>query len=131
GVYAGAAGLLADGAMTMMRGVPGALVGAARAGTHTGLEKTMDDEFIPVRWTCEDPGRDLAQIRAGHAEGDARGHPGYVRLREIRVHARRARLKTLQARVDGRGQLGKAERQFGRRDIQHVSRRGHGSTSST
>jgi hypothetical protein len=45
-VYAGTTNLLADGAMTLMRGVPVALLGATRARADAGLQQPAHEDAI-------------------------------------------------------------------------------------
>jgi hypothetical protein len=47
-VYASTTNLLADGAVTMMRGVPAALLGATRAGADAGLQQPVHEEAVPT-----------------------------------------------------------------------------------
>jgi hypothetical protein len=91
---AGAAYLLTDGAVTMMRRVPTAFVGTARARAHARLQQSVNDEIIPMGSSRQDPRGGGAHIRACQAKLDARGHFGDVVLGEIGVIARRARLDT-------------------------------------
>jgi hypothetical protein len=130
-MYACAARLLTGRAVKMVGGVACALLSAARACPDTSLEQAMDDEAIPLSWSRQDPGGDLAQVRAHHAQRDARAHLGDVILSQIRIRARRARLQTSQASINGRRELVNAARNGSRRGIKHVSGGGHSPTSST
>jgi hypothetical protein len=47
-IYAGSASPFANGAMSMVFGMPGALLSAARACSNAGLQQAMDDKVIPV-----------------------------------------------------------------------------------
>jgi hypothetical protein len=115
----------------MVSGVTCALLGAARACPDTSLKQAMDHEVIPPSWARQDPGGDLAQVRARYAQRDARAHFGDVILSQIRIRARRARLQTSQASINGRRELVNAARTGSRRGIKHVSGGGHSPISST
>jgi hypothetical protein len=129
-VYALATGLLANRAVAMVRSVASAFLGAVGACPDASLKQAMNDVVIPLSWSREDASGDLAQIRARHAQRDTRAHRGDVVLRQVRVHARRARLQTIQASVNGRRKLRSAAWNRNRRDIQDVSRAWDSPTSS-
>jgi hypothetical protein len=47
-VYAGSASLFANGAMSMVLGVPGALLSADCACSNTSLQQAVDHKVIPM-----------------------------------------------------------------------------------
>src|ERR1700749_327106 len=99
GVNARAAHRLADGTVTVMVSVPRALLGAGGADPNTRLEQGMDDGRIPVGGTGEKPRRGVAHIRTVQAFGDTHPHSVDVRLGEVRIRTRGARLETCQAGI--------------------------------
>ena len=115
----------ADCAVAVVLGVPGALLGAARACADTGLEQAVNDQVVGLGGPREGPCREVAHICAGQAERDARAHHLDVRLGEIRVRAGCARLETVQAGVYRCRDVFDSERHAGRRRVQHVARVGH------
>jgi hypothetical protein len=98
--HADAASLLADGAVSMVFGMPGALLSAAFACANASLQQAVDHDLIPVSQPGQNSRGELANIRAIQAERDARAHFSHVVLGEIRVRARRAGLDAAQAGVD-------------------------------
>ena len=123
--FARATRLGADCAMTVMLGVPGALLGADRALPHAGLQQPVNDDVVRLGRPGQDPRHEVAQISAIYAERDARAHVRHVVFHEIRVRARRARLGTAQTGVDRRGDLSHSERHASRRSVQHLARLCH------
>ena len=117
--FACAARLGTDRAMTMMIGVPGALLGTARADTHADLEQAVDDVVVGMGGSRQDPRGDCADVGAVLIERDACAHLFDVLLPEVRVRTRGTRLDAVQASVDRGGDVLGAELHARRRGIQH------------
>jgi hypothetical protein len=107
--------------MTMVIGVPGALLSAGRAQPDAGPQQVVNDELVPLGGSRNDTRRDIAHIRAIQAERDAGTQLVDVLLGEICVGVRNARLGTVQAGVDSRCDFRDTERHLSRRGIQHFS----------
>jgi hypothetical protein len=61
----------ADGAVTVVIGVPITLLGRGRARADAGLQQTVDNEELAVTRSRKDPRRDIAHIGTSEAQGDA------------------------------------------------------------
>src|SRR6478736_8241906 len=74
GLLAAPAGLLADPAVRVHPGVPLALVAAALAAGHAGLEQGPGDAGVVDRGAAYDPDGGGADVGALQAQPDARDH---------------------------------------------------------
>lgn len=104
GMFAVSAGLGADPAVLVHRGVSLALVTAALADGHTGLKLRPDDLGVPHGRAAQDPGGSRADIHSVLAQPDARDHIGQVRLAQVGIGIGDAGLDTAAERVDRRSQ---------------------------
>jgi len=105
GLLAAPAGLGADPAVRHV-GVPFALIAAALADGHAGLQQRPGDVGVVVRRAADDPGGGRADIGAVQAQPDAPDHLGHVLLAQVRVGIGGTGLRAVVNRVDGGGQQG-------------------------
>jgi hypothetical protein len=104
GLLAAPAGLPADPAVLVHPGVPLALVAAAFADGHAGLQQRPGDVGVVGRLSaCHSDGGG-ADIGAVQAQPDARDHLGQVLRAQVGVDVGDAGLRAVAERVDGGGQ---------------------------
>src|SRR6266852_7283486 len=104
GLLTAPARLFADPAVLMMPGVPLALVAAALADSHAGLQQRRGDGGVVRRLAACHPFGGGAHIGAVEAKPDARDHLGHVLLAQVGVYVGDAGLGAVAERVDGGGQ---------------------------
>jgi hypothetical protein len=104
GLLAAPAGVGADPAVRMVLGVPLALVAAALADGHAGLQQRLGHIGVVRRRAADDPGDGGADIGAVQAQPDALDHLGQVVLAQVSVDVSGTGLDTVADRVDGAGQ---------------------------
>jgi hypothetical protein len=102
GLLAAPAGLGADPAVRHV-GVAHALIAAAPADGHAGLQQRPGDSGVVVRQAADDPRGGGADIGAVQAQPDARDHLGHVRLAQVSGVVGVAGLDAVAERVDGSG----------------------------
>jgi hypothetical protein len=121
-----AAGLLAApagfGAHPAVRhvGVSFALIAAALADGHAGLQQRPGDVGVVVGLAADDPRGGGADIDAVQAQPDARDHLGHVRLTEVSGVVGVAGLDAVAERVDGSGQHVGVDVERARIGVQHL-----------
>ena len=76
--------------MSMVRRMPLAFLGAARAGQHAGAQEVVRDSMLGSERAREDLRGGDADIGAVHAQRRAETEAGDVLVGQIRVGARRA-----------------------------------------
>src|SRR5689334_8747220 len=126
GLLAAPAGLLADPAVRVHPGVPLALVAAALAAGHAGLEQGPGDAGVVDRGAAYDPDGGGADVGALQAQPDARDHLGQVLLAQVGVDIGGAGLGAVAERVDGGGEhlgIGAGRGWVG---VQHLAGIAHG-----
>src|SRR5260370_11996427 len=104
GPLAAPAGLGAHSAVLVHPGMPLALVAAALAAGHAGLQERLDDVGVVLGLAADDPNSSAADVSALQAQPDARDELGDVRLAQVGVGVGRAGLAAVAERVDGGGQ---------------------------
>ena len=104
GLLAAAAGLSTDPAMLMHLGMPLALIAAAPAGCHAGLQLRSGHIGVVVGLAAHHPQRGRAHIGAVQAQADALGQLSHILLRQAVVGAGGAGLGAVRQRLDSSGQ---------------------------
>jgi hypothetical protein len=125
GLLAAPAGLGADPAVRHV-GVPLALIAAAPADGHAGLQQRPGDSGVVVRQAADDPRGGGADIGAVQAQPDARDHLGDVRLTQVSGIVGVAGLDAVAERVDGSGQQGGVDVERARVGVQQLPGVAHG-----
>src|SRR5579859_4283622 len=126
GSLAAPAGLLAHPAVRVHLGMPLALVAAALADSHAGLQQRPGDLGVIARRSADDRAGGGADIGAVQAQPDAHDHLGHVRLAQVRVDVGDTGLLAVADRVDGRGQQGDVSARRPLVAVQHLPGVAHG-----
>src|SRR5215469_7315094 len=129
GLLTAAAGLLANPAVRVHLGMPLALVAAALADGHAGLQQGPGDVGVVGRRAAHDPDGGGADIGAVQAEPDACDHLGHVLLAQVGVDVGGAGLGTVAERIDGGGQHLGIGAGGGRVGVQQLPGVAHGPSS--
>ncbi len=106
--------------------MPLALVAAALAAGHAGLQQRLGDVGVVLRLAAGDPGGGGADIGAVQAQPDARDHLGQVLLAQVGVGVGGAGLGAVGERVDGGGQHAGVDIDGAWVGVQHLPGVAHG-----
>ena len=106
--------------MLVHPGVPLALIAAALADGHAGLQQRPGDIGGVLRLAAGDPRGGGADIGAVQAQPDARDHLGHVRLAQVSGVVGVAGLDAVAERVNGGGQQIGVEVDRARVGVQHL-----------